>query len=64
MDPLPLIEEHTETPANTIWSEFDTLMIEFPGEWHADSRLCLRATSPRPATVVACAIGLTTHDKG
>jgi hypothetical protein len=64
LDPLPLIEEHTETPANTIWSEFDTPMIEFPGEWHADSRLCLHAESPRPCTVVACAIGITTHDKG
>jgi hypothetical protein len=64
LDPLPLVEEHTATPADTVWSEFDTPMIEFPGEWHADSRLCLQAESPRPCTVVACAIGITTHDKG
>lgn len=64
LDPLPLVEEHTETPANTIWTEFDTPMVEFPGEWHADSRLCLQAESPRPCTVVACSIGITTHDKG
>lgn len=61
MDPLPLVEEGEETAADTIWSEFDAPMIEFPGEWHTDSRLCLRATAPRPATVGACVIGITTH---
>lgn len=63
MDNLPLVEEGVATPADTIWSEYDVPMAEFAGEWHTDSRLCLRATSPRPATVIALALGITTHDK-
>src|SRR5262245_32791717 len=63
MDNLPLVEEGSETAADTVWSEFDAPMIAFPGEWHTDSRLCLRATAPRPCTVVACVIGITTHER-
>jgi hypothetical protein len=63
MDFLPQVEEGTTTPADTIWSQYDTAGMEFPGEWHTDSRLCLRATAPRPATVCAVAVGIQTNDK-
>jgi hypothetical protein len=32
-------------------------MFAFPG----DARICLEAASPRPATVLACVIGLETE---
>lgn len=63
MDFLPQVEEGQTTPDNTIWTDFDAPMMPLPGAWKADSRLCLRATAPRPATVIAAAIGLSTHEK-
>jgi hypothetical protein len=63
MDNLPQVEGGTVTPANTIWTEFDTPMVPVPGSWSTDSRLCLRATAPRPATVLAAVIGVSTHEK-
>lgn len=63
LDDLPLVEGGTTTDADTIWSEYDAPTIPFPGEWHTDSRLCLQAQSPRPATVMALSLGIITHDK-
>lgn len=63
MDPLPLVVEGVETPTDTIWTEFDNPMVPLPGVWQTDARLCLRATAPRPATVLAAVIGVSTHDK-
>lgn len=63
MDELPLVIREEETAANTVWESFDADMFSFPGEWSTDSRVCLRATAPRPATVLACTISMTLNDK-
>lgn len=63
MDSLPLIDNYEETPIDTVWEEFDRDMIAFPGEWSTDSRICLRATAPRPCTVLACTVSMTLNDK-
>lgn len=63
MDNLPQVEEGTETPDDTIWSEFDAPMIPLPGRWQTDARLCLRATAPRPVTVAAAALDMHTYEK-
>jgi hypothetical protein len=63
MDPLPAVEENTATDANTVWEAFDAPMIPIPGRWQTDARLCLRATAPRPATVIAAAIDVQTYEK-
>jgi hypothetical protein len=34
-------------------------VIEFPGTWTTDARVCLQAQAPRPATVVAVTIDMT-----
>ena len=47
--------------AGTVHAEFDEPMIELPGEWDSDSRLYLKASSPRPCTVAAAVIGIQTH---
>lgn len=62
MDNLPLVEEDAITSANTVWSEYDAEMIQFPGEWHTDTRLCLRATAPRPCTMMGATFTLTTNE--
>lgn len=63
MDSLPLVERHEETAGDTVWESYDEDLIEFPGEWSTDSRICLRARAPRPATVLACTVSMVTNDK-
>lgn len=63
MDSMPLIERYEETAADAVWESYDEDMISFPGEWSTDSRLCLRATAPRPCTVLAATVSMLTNDK-
>lgn len=63
MDSLPLVERYEETAVDTVWDSYDEDLISFPGEWSTDSRLCLRATAPRPATVLAATVSMLTNDK-
>lgn len=64
LDNLPLCEAGAATPAGTTWSEYDEPMIEVPGSWQTDARLCLLAQAPNPCTVGGVVIGLTTHERG
>ena len=63
MDDLPLVESHEETAANTVWESYDRDMIEFPGEWSTDSRVCLKAAAPRPVTLMALTVSMLTNEK-
>jgi hypothetical protein len=63
LDNLPLYEAGAATPPGTTWSEYDEPMIEVPGSWQTDARLCLLAQAPNPCTVGGVVIGLTTHEK-
>jgi hypothetical protein len=53
----------TITPYNTIFSEIDTPMFNFGGSWNTDSRVCLQAQAPRPCTLLAIEIAITTNEK-
>lgn len=53
MDNLPLVKDGAALPADTIHTSYDTAPQVFPGKWDVDARLCLRATAPRPCTVLA-----------
>lgn len=52
LDDMPEVEEGavvtTEVP-----DDYDQNLIEFPGTWTTDSRICLLATAPRPACVLS-----------
>jgi hypothetical protein len=63
LDNMPLYEAGQATPAATTWSEYDEPMIEVPGSWNTDARLCLLAQAPNPVTVGAVVIGLDTREK-
>ncbi len=63
LDNMPLYEAGAVTPAGTTWSEYDEPMIEVPGSWQTDARLCLLAQAPNPCTVGGIVIGLTTNEK-
>jgi hypothetical protein len=62
MDNLPLVEDGNTSDTNTVWEDFDSMMVTVPGEWDTDARLCLRATAPRPCMVMAAVVDMTTHE--
>jgi hypothetical protein len=62
MDNLPLTYRGATVDPDLVYDEFDQPMIPLPGKWDTDARLCLRATAPRPATVLGAVIGMATHD--
>lgn len=61
LDDLPLVEGGADTAADTVWESFDSDRISFNGEWSTDSRICIEASAPRPATVLAAIIGMKTN---
>lgn len=63
LDDLPLVEDGVATTAHTVWEAYDQDSVEFSGTVDTDSRVCLVANAPKPATVLACVITMTTHDK-
>jgi hypothetical protein len=58
MDPMPDIEDGTSVDTDAVWDDYDQDMIEFPGRWDTDNRLCLKAAAPRPVTVLAAVINI------
>jgi hypothetical protein len=63
MDPLPDVEAYKAVGDNAIRTAYEEGLIEFPGEWLTDARLCLRATAPRPCTVLAAVIDMDIRTK-
>lgn len=59
LDPLPAVEESAEVAADYVWEAYDQPMITFDGEWTTDARFCLKATAPRPCTVLSCVLSMT-----
>lgn len=55
MDDMPAIERGTDAGTAVI-QDYDEDMIEFPGTWTTDARVCLLAQAPRPATVLAISL--------
>lgn len=49
--------------ANAIYDYLDMAQISLAGSWSTDSRLYLKAQAPRPVTLSACEIAITTNDK-
>lgn len=64
MDNLPLVDEGTDVPVDTVFTEYDAPMRSIPGKWNTDSRLCMRATAPRPCEVFAAVVQVQTNDRG
>lgn len=56
LDDLPAIEDGTDVDSNDMRTAYDEPTFAFPGTWDSDSRVCLKATAPKPATVLACQI--------
>ncbi|WP_227136739.1 hypothetical protein [Kosakonia radicincitans] len=63
LDDLPSQEFGSPVTDNTVWESYDRDSFEFDGTWDTDSRICLVAEAPRPVTVLAAIVSITTHDK-
>lgn len=63
LDDMPLIENSQEVGSSTLHATYDEELIEFPGEWSGDSRLCIQAQSPRPVTVLAAVLAYEVDEK-
>lgn len=62
LDALPLVEDGEDIAEDHVWRDFDRAMVPVPGEWDTDARLCLQANAPRPCTVMAVVVDVTTHE--
>jgi hypothetical protein len=60
LDDLPDDEDGPVDP-NTVHRSYDENMHPFDDVWSTDSRVCLEGASPRPATVLAFTVAMTTH---
>ena len=61
---LPLWGQSGENDADAVLTDIDEQAFAFGGMWNTDARLCLKATAPRPCTVLAAVIDMNTNPKG
>jgi hypothetical protein len=62
IDYLPLTEDGFTVDTNTVWPTYDKPVFSMNGSWDTDSRIYLKAASPRPATVAGITFALTTNE--
>lgn len=64
LESLPQIDDKEgQVDQNKIWSSYAADAHPIDGTWSNDTRLCLRAQSPRPCTVTAAVVSITGHAK-
>lgn len=63
MDPLPRVIDGADVSATQVFSDFDEPAFPFPGAWDTDSRLCLKATAPKPCELLAAVLAVETHER-
>lgn len=60
LDPLPDVERMEKVGTDDVWETYDSDEFEFAGDWDTDSRICLWARAPYPATVIAIKAAINT----
>lgn len=63
LDDLPQVENGATVAADYVWDAYDQDSVPVNGTISTDSRLYLQAAAPRPCTVLAAVISMTTNDK-
>ena len=63
MDNLPKVIAGATVSSSDIHAAITIPGVTFPGETSVDTRMCLKATAPRPCTVSAAIIGIETREK-
>lgn len=63
LSPLPIIHAGAVISSNVVFQDFDEPSVAMKAQWDTDSRIILKASSPRPATVLAAVISVDEKDK-
>lgn len=63
MDKLPRLYQGRPVTTDEIFTEYEEPATAFGGEWKPDSRLCIRATAPKPCMLNAAVVTVETNDK-
>ncbi len=61
LDNLPRVINGVEVGADDILEALDNEPVAFEGTWDIDARLCLEAKAPRPCTITAAIVKVTTN---
>jgi 6-phosphogluconolactonase (cycloisomerase 2 family) len=61
MNDLPSVEAGAEVDPDHVHEDLETDLFAISSNWTVDSRLCLKANAPRPATVLGCAMVIETN---
>lgn len=59
---LPLTEDGSAVAGDKVWQDYDKALAALGGTWDTDSRLCIKASSPRPATIAAVVMQIQTNE--
>lgn len=63
LDDLPAKEDGADVGDDDIHTSYDEEAFPFDGTWDTDSRVCLRAMAPKPATILAMIAVWNTNEK-
>lgn len=63
MDKLPRLYQGRPVTDDEIFTDYEEPATAFGGEWKPDSRLCIRATAPKPCVLNAAVVTVETNDK-
>ena len=63
LDDLPAREDGAIVDGDQMLTAYDEEAFSFPGIWDTDARVCLRATAPRPCTLLALVVDWNTNEK-
>lgn len=62
LDPLPRVYQGATVDADYIYQSDDLIPFPLPSKWATDSRIFVRAKSPRPATILALTPAIQTSE--
>lgn len=63
LDSLPRRSDYDIHNPDAVYAEYDVDGAPFPGSWSSDARVCLKAESPKPCTVLGLAIDMETVER-
>lgn len=64
LEQLPEMEDFTVVTSDEIRDFYAYDKVEFSGDWGTDARVCLRAVSPNPCTVLGVVVTVDENSKG
>ncbi len=62
LDDMPLSEAGAPVDPDAVREVYDEQELPFPGTWDTNSRACIQAQAPRPATMLAITVDMDLHD--